>query len=251
MSVEILNKALASINSLHALRAMKTALNTGCTHVGVVSSNRNIHAIFTSEPIALSIEDDVLRHDIQCRALTSAFYTSIPEELRLSGVYEISDLTIPEYEGMTFAAIADLPTLSVHTTPCAVVECIQDALNISELDSRGEMFKYSTEEVEKFSIEGIVMYSQGYSGKYGYELHRIKYEGVLVAYMVTDGKWTDEHELIPFGSQEGYDNMVSWIKENITPAIPVTTVYSDDSPLELPNTLLNMILNKTYVIEEK
>lgn len=250
MSVELINRVLAGITDIEMLRAMKVAKTLSLTHAGVIIQNGCARILFTQSPEALVIKGDTLRHDSRNRSVTSVLFTHTSPDVYVSGIYKVSDLTLPEYKEITFADIVDLPTLDICTQPSKVVECVQDYLSIPDIGDIGNMFKYIQEQPDKFALECIIRYSQGDSGEYGYELHRVKYEGDLVAFLVINGGWPDDHELIPFGNRENYESMFSWIKENIIPEVPPETIYCKDSILELPGRLLDMISKQTYLIEE-
>lgn len=137
---------------------------------------------------------------------------------------------------VSFKQLHALEPFDIVDTPEILAGCIaQEYLNIDTdtLDQRGLDFLYSSVPAEVLSIELIIKYSQGVSGKNGFNVYRIKFKGMIVGYLKAEGRWTDEYTFLPFGNQDKVLDMISFMRKNLSNEDSIDT-YGDDDLFNIP-----------------
>lgn len=135
-----------------------------------------------------------------------------------------------------FKQLHTLEAFEVIDNPEILAACIaREYLNIdvNSLDQRGLDFIYSSIPSEVLSIEQVIRYSQGYSGKHGFNVYRIKFKGMICGYLKAEGRWTDEYTFLPFGNQDVVLDLISFMRKNLTSEVSLDT-YGDEDIFVLP-----------------
>lgn len=112
----------------------------------------------------------------------------------LQGSYKISDLTVPEFSPITISDLNGLPVVSSSTKLSDVESCMTYYTGYGS-----EEFSYSKAFEELlpsiFRLDLITEYDSGNSGKYNQSLYRVFYQNEQIAYIVEDGKWSDDQDI--------------------------------------------------------
>ena len=152
------------------------------------------------------------------------------------------ELIAPEYTPIIVKDVLNLPR---KETNLCIVNLLENILDKSSMDFVGDY--YNLEE-NNTTVSKLMHYSQGYSGKYGLEVHVITFKGEDVALVRCHGKWTDDYTITPIS--DSYSEMCNYL-ENLY----VDKQY-DEKPLSLEdeywmdNILEEMFLNKEYTKHE-
>ncbi len=151
------------------------------------------------------------------------------------------ELVAPEYEIITVKDVLNIPRSESHLEVYNLLEEF-----IEGLDSYDIPYEERNIPCPEVEIKQLMSYSQGYSGKYGNELHVVTFKGEDVALVYAGGKWTDSYTITEVS--KNYGKMVDLLKEIYTSKEDNFLELSDEFVMD--SNLEEMYYNKTYTVSE-
>lgn len=152
------------------------------------------------------------------------------------------ELSAPNYTPITVKDILYVPRTKGSLE---VTSLLEELTGKDSIDFISDYYNTSCPDV---TVAQLMSYSQGYSGKYGQELHVISFKGEDVALVSSHGKWTDTYTITVISSN--YYEMVKYLENIYLDEYNKLEILSLDDEFEMDSRLEEMFINKEYTLHE-
>ena len=152
------------------------------------------------------------------------------------------ELSSPPYKIITVADILTIPRTDSSLDITSLLE------EITGKDSMDFIDNYTETSCPEVGISQLMSYSQGYSGKYGQELHVLSFKGEDVALVSSHGKWTDTYTVTVIS--ENYSLLVKCLEDTYIEEYYKIDVLTLEDEYEMVDMLEDMFARKEYTVQE-